>query len=305
MQRFFVLFALCLLASFTVAQDHDGFIGVWVDNFGETVKLCITEGQTRLEGTYNQFGLIQADLSDFSETANGKFYDTYYQTDDECPRGDFTWHVNGNTITGHYSCFDGLEGGDWVLNRVIPQETPSHAECNVLSDSADDDDIEGAWNLDGNIEDDDDWNICLDGEQFTASHGEPGTVGSTYQFGRVFENGRILSGSYITVLDNYGNIGLGGTTIFLSEKTALSSFNWVSPNSVSQVIQAPPGSFFSISDVDKIGDTTSALCNRNSFLAVGYYDDDDFVPVFKSSPASVLSVSVAFVFAVVIAALAI
>merc|ERR1711974_312634 len=63
--------------------------------------------------------------------------------------------------------------------------------------------------------------------------------------------------------------------------------------------------FFSISDVDKIGDTTSALCNRNFFLAVGYYDDDDFVPVFKSSPASVLSVSVAFVFAVVIAALAI
>merc|ERR1712137_1314089 len=221
MQRSLVFLAFCLLASFAAAQDHDGFIGTWIDNFGQTVKLCVTEGQPRLEGSYNQFGLIQADLSDFGETANGNWYDTYYQTDDECPRGEFSWHVNGNKITGQYTCFDGLSGGVWTLDRVIPQERPSHSECFVLSDTADDDDISGAWNLDGDVLDDDDWDICIDDNQFTASYGGVGEVGSTYQFGRVFENGRILSGSYITVADNYGNIELGGSTLMLTEKPDL------------------------------------------------------------------------------------
>jgi len=298
MQRSLVFLAFCLLASFAAAQDHDGFIGTWIDNFGQTVKLCVTEGQTRLEGSYNQFGLIQADLSDFGETANGNWYDTYYQTDDECPRGEFSWHVNGNKITGQYTCFDGLSGGVWTLDRVIPQERPSHSECFVLSDTADDDDISGAWNLDGDVLDDDDWDICIDDNQFTASYGGVGEVGSTYQFGRVFENGRILSGSYITVADNYGNIELGGSTLMLTEKTGLSSFNWVAPNTLDQVLQAPAGSQFTVSDISKISESSDAQCNRNAFLATGYYDDDDFVPVFRSSPASVLSISAALLIGV-------
>jgi len=299
MQRSLVFLAFCLLASFAAAQDHDGFIGTWVDNFGNTVKLCITEGQTRLEGSYNQFGLVQGVLSDFSETANGNWYETFYQTDDECPRGDFTWHVNGNTISGHWTCFDGLSGGEWNLDRVIPQERPSSAECYVLSDTADDNDIAGAWNLDGEGADDDDWDICIDDDgQFTASYGGVGEVGSTYQFGRVFEDGRVLSGSYITIADNYGNIELGGTTIMLTEKTGLSSFNWVAPNSVNQVLQAPEGSHFEVAEVSKLDGTTQASCDRNQFLTVGYEDDDDFVPRFQSSPASALSLSVALLVAV-------
>jgi len=221
----FVLFVSCLLVTLAFGQDHDGFIGVWSDNFGQTVNLCITEGQTKLEGSYNEFGLIQGALSDFGETANGFWYETFYQTDDECPWGEFTWHVNGNKITGHWSCFDGLSGGDWNLDRIIPQQRPSDAECFVLSNDLSGDDIEGAWNLDQYIGNGDDWDICIDGDSFVASYGEPGTVGSTYQFGRLHEDNRIARGSYVTVADNYGNIQLGGSMIFLTEETGLSSFN--------------------------------------------------------------------------------
>jgi len=292
MQRIFILFTLCLFAGIVVSQDHNGFIGTWIDNFGLTYKLCITEGQTRLEGAYNNFGIIQADLTDFSESATGNFYETYYQTDNECPRGDFNWHINGDTITGDYTCFDSLSGGEWTLTRVIPDDRPSHSECYVLLDSADDNDIEGAWNYNF-ADDDDEWDICIDGDDFFASYGEQGAVGSTYQFGKVFEGNRVLSGSYITIIDSYGNIQTGGSLIMLTEKTDLSSFNWVSPNTLSQVLTASSGSHFVTSDVEKVGNTEFRACERNADLSVGYDDDDDYYLSEDSSSANILSVGFA------------
>merc|ERR1711991_1278019 len=77
-----------------------------------------------------------------------------------------------------------------------------------------------------------------------ASYGEPGTVGSTYQFGEVFEDGLLLSGSYLTIVDSYGSIQAGGVTIELTEKTDVVSFNWVSPSTNAQAIQSSGAAHF-------------------------------------------------------------
>merc|ERR1712227_259283 len=89
-----------------------------------------------------------ADLLDFGESATGTFYNTRYQTDDECPRGDFNWHLNGNTVRGSWVCYDHLSGGDWTLDRIIPQDRPSESECFTINDSANRNALHGAWDYD-------------------------------------------------------------------------------------------------------------------------------------------------------------
>lgn len=282
---FICFFLFVFFFKIIVTQDHNGFVGTWVDNFGFTVQLCITDGQATLEGTYNEFGLIKADLLDFGESATGTFYNTRYQTDDECPRGDFNWHLNGNTVRGSWVCYDHLSGGEWTLDRIIPQDRPSESECFTINDSANRNALHGAWDYDFSyVDDDDDWDICIDGDVWFASYGEPGTVGSTYQFGEVFEDGLLLSGSYLTIVDSYGSIQAGGVTIELTEKTDVLSFNWVSPSTNTQAIQGSSAAHFTWNGIQQSPrDSTGSDCERNAFLSIGYYDDDDYIPNLESS----------------------
>ena len=279
-------------------MDFNDFQGTWIDNNGLTVKLCVTD--RGLEGNVADFGIIQANLDDEFETAQGRFYFTYYQTDDQCPRGEFNWHVNGNKIQGRFVCYDSLSGGEWNLDRVIPQETPSDAECLALAEASQDGSVAGTWDR---VNFADDWDICIEGDEFVASYGNPGEVGSGYQFGRVFEEGRVLSGSYIEIANSYGFLQLGGVTLGYTVDETLTSFQWASPNSIAIVAATSDLASAATFGATRVSSSaTQTACNRNAFLATGYEDDDDVVfYIDDDSSASVLQMVLGFGIAVVAA----
>jgi len=296
MQRILIAFAL-LFALAAAQVDFNDFQGTWTDNYGLTVKLCVTD--RGLEGSISNFGFIQANLDDQFETANGRFYLSYYQTDDECPRGDFSWHVNGNKIQGRFVCYDSLSGGEWILDRVVPQNNPSDAECAALAEQAQLNTVAGSWDR---VNFPDDWDICIDGDNFVASYGVPGQIGSGYQFGRVFEEGRILSGSYIEIANAYGFLQLGGVSIGYAVDQTLTSYQWGSPNSLAFVAATGGNGGSATLGATLIGSATQSSCNRNAFLATGYHDDDDVVFYFDDdSSSSTLQMIVGFGVALVAA----
>jgi len=293
-----ILVALVLIFCGSAFCAGDDFIGVWTDNFGYTLNLCLTNGGSRLEGAYNEFGLIQADVTDAGETATGSYYETSYFSSPLCSYGRFSFSVSGNLIVGTYACWDGLSGGDWNASRVIPQETPSLADCVVLAEGGS---LKGQWAKSPQVQNN--WDICINGDQFEASFtsndGQPG-----YQWGDIFYDGRLLQGSYSLQLDEDGHRTKGGILLTLYQDGSLFSFAWKDPITTDGILNFyDPETYRQHQTLEFIQPTGSASkkdCSRNKFLKTG--DDADYFIGFDSiSTSEVLSVSVLAVFAIAFA----
>ena len=255
--------------------DGTDFIGVWTDTNGYTLNLCLTNGGTRLEGSFNEYGLIQADVYDNGATAIGSYYVTNYFSSPLCAYGRFSWAVDGDQISGTFACWDGLSGGDWNASRVFPQQTPSLADCVILAEGGN---LEGQWAKPPQLQND--WDICVHGDQFEASFvtdgGDPG-----YQWGDVFYNGRLLQGSYVIQTDELGHRTKGGILISLYQDGSLFSFGWTDPITQTAILDFEDTNSEGIEHraltfIQPTGSATSSDCSRNKFLKTGD-DADQFI----------------------------
>jgi len=280
MVRSFVLLAL-LLVGFVVAQDiSDDYRGTWLDNFGYTWSLCITNGGDRVEGSYSEYGLIRGDLSSDKKDLTGSWYETSFYNETTCPYGTATFRVNGNFITGNYACWDGSSGGDWNASRIIPQVIPSLQDCVVQADSGS---LVGKWGLtDINV-----INLCITGNQFFGSYHNNGFP--TYVYGDVFYNGKLFQGSTVQQLDE-DTIVTGGALISLYDDGSLYAFNWQNPITQGRVLAANPDNHKTVQNVPRISSKSkNADCQQYDFLKLG--DDEDQFMYYPSSGANSLIVS--------------
>jgi hypothetical protein len=277
-----LIVALILCSGVAYGQDDD-FIGTWLDNFGYTLNLCLTNDGTRLQGSYNEYGLIQMDVTDGGASAYGSWYETSYFSDTYCPYGKASFAVTGNTIVGTYACWDGTSGGDWNASRIVPQETPTLSDCAAIARKGS---LEGLWTRDGNVIND--YAICVNGDQFEASFvTEDGNDG--YQWGDVFFGGRLLQGSYSYILDKAGRRQVGGTLIGLFQDDSLFTYNWKKPIEDDNIFDytSESNTHRTLRFVERAGSTSNGQCTRNKYLKTGD-DADDFAGFVYESGAEVL-----------------
>jgi len=284
----FALVALLLVSAVSCQNETLGFEGTWIDNFGFSWSLCVTNNGASAAGSYSQFGLMRGDLTDDQTTLTGTWYETHFYSDDVCPYGDFSFHVDGNSITGEYACWDGTSGGEWSASRIHPVQDPALSDCVAGARNGD---LEGQWAL----SDLTNFDICINGDQFQASY----EVNNNpfYAYGDVFMSGRLLQGSAVEQLRG-DNIKTYGTLISLFVDDSLFSFNWVTPITTPDVLAQNPAQYDTYQFVQRKSDSSPrADCARYNYLKLGD-DEDDFMYYESESSAPILSGSIVIIAAV-------
>jgi len=290
-----------------------GFIGQWLDNFGWTHNLCVTHNQTRLEGSYNNFGIIQGDIvsqtgTTEKETVRGNWFEAWYVWNPNCRRGDFIWHINGNDIIGNYTCFDDLQGGYWNLTKISPQVNPTNEQCLVLGTVSN---AAGHWkptvktdSLDICLYDNNTLTVNKTAGSFEASYdvitgdlNNADKIKATgYVFGQQYLNGRVLQGSYITQLSVGAPLIAGGCIFIYRDNDTLTLLNYRAPYNVRDV-QESLGLAYYYREVPRITTVTANvndtyLCDRNSRLNprnyIKYHYDQTYVPPVVSIASSLV-----------------
>ena len=251
--------ALVLVVFLAIVQlGESSFAGTWLDSRGYTISLCITKGD-KLQGSYQEFGIIQGDISKDGTTVQGTWYEARNPLS-ACPYGGFTFKLqNSNHWEGNFDCADETNADNYIWNgdRYSPDIVPSAIDCAILSDKGK---IRGAYVVDPSISTD--WDICTSGgTDYTSSYECDSNLDCFgYEEGFIYENGRVLLGGFTNVYPD-GNTVDGSAIVALLNDSTLVHFQWASPITEARVIAY--SQHVAEYDIAYSNTTGKSECNRN------------------------------------------
>lgn len=215
------------------------FAGTWRDNRGYNISICVSGN--KLQGSYSEFGFVQATLSENGTTAQGRWYEARNpfapSSSFDCPNGGFTWKLQSSSkFLGNYDCADTNEQDnfDWEASRFSPDITPTSTDCGELWST--NDDASGAWIIDPYIPSY--WDICIDKQthKYHSSYECDTSLDCYgYETGFWYENGKILIGSFTNYYPD-GNKADGAAITALLSDGSLVHYLWAEPVTVQHVL---------------------------------------------------------------------
>jgi hypothetical protein len=258
-------FTLALfLAYFVCVQGSASWTGTWLDNRNYTVSLCETTDGKKLQGSYEQFGIIQGKISDDGKYAQGRWYEARNPlSESPCPTGGFSFRlIDADQWVGNYDCADqhGGDNFDWNGGRYAPDIIPSRLDCAVLNDELDVN-VRGSWIVSPSILTF--WDICAyKSEHKYISSYECDTQLNCkgYEQGFVYEDGKVMIGEFTN--DYPDSNSVDGTAISaLLYNGQIVHYQWASPISSSKVLSGTQ--HIAEFNITYAGDTVDSLCVRN------------------------------------------
>jgi len=266
--RIFVFIVLLFVALSLCRWDLSGIDGVWKDNFNVTHYLCSTDNGTKVQGSYGEFGIIQA-YATSKDSAHGSFYVAWYEYSKYCPFGEFDWRISGgDEIDGVFICNDGRSPQQkWNLTRIIPSDRPADLDCAILSTSV--------LGLDGRSFEENNINsldFCTNGNTFRASYDlTDGSGGFGYLYGLAHEDGKVLQGSYVQAESKKGFVITGSGLFILTTNNTLTTYNWQNPVTQTDLRtnDVTHTTYKGLQEITNLNQTNA--CQRNSQLDLEYY----------------------------------